>query len=148
MQALEQIVKPSQLRKEIDVYGVDTIVLYTPTPKPISPTIGPMSGSPEPPGPNHMIRDHWQGGNPTEQRGPYGNIISETSKKAIEGPGSIARAQYNLDKGFKLQERFDFSRHGGTGSHLNYDLLHPGGSVLKGSSDILGKAHSIKLTKF
>ena len=48
------------------------------------------------------------------------------------------------DLGFGLQERYDFSGHGGTEPHLNYDLL---GANKKFSKDALGDAHYMDLFK-
>lgn len=48
------------------------------------------------------------------------------------------------DLGFGLQERYDFSGHGGTGPHLNYDLI---GAKKEFSIKALGDAHYIDLFK-
>ena len=80
MQALEQIVKPSQPRKEIDVYGVDAIVLYTPTPKP--PQLTPLgSGGPSlrPLPDSHKQKDFIQYGPDNVQRDYYGSVIGGTN---------------------------------------------------------------------
>jgi len=69
--------------------------------------------------------------------------IEEAIRKAqelIEGPGSVVRTQYELDQGFKLQERFDFS-HGKP--HVNYEIISPYQKKLL--KKILGDAHRIDL---
>lgn len=48
------------------------------------------------------------------------------------------------DLGFGLQERYDFSGHGGTEPHLNYDLL---GAKKDFSLEALGNAHFMDLFK-
>jgi hypothetical protein len=43
-------------------------------------------------------------------------------------PGALVRNQYELEDGYSLQERIDFS-HGSP--HINYELVNPQGSVMK-----------------
>ena len=131
MQALEQLV--SEVKKEdryktIDIYTSGAIELYT----------------------------GYLGGPPGTVRPAFGPIGQQTTlprygiggPKLIEGPGSICRNQYDLDYGWKLQERFDFSGHGKYGPHINYDLINPSGSVIKDSPSILGDMHQTRLDKF
>lgn len=122
MQVLEQIVEgvPSTEKESIDIYTSGSIEMYT----------GFAQGP-------QQIRDFQT---TLPQYGIGG-------PKSIEGSGSILRANYDLDKDWKLQERFDFSEHNDTSPHINYDLLNPKGSVIKESPSILGDIHQINLDK-
>jgi len=67
----------------------------------------------------------------------------------IEGAGCIGRNTYEMDQGWKMQERFDFSGHNGTEPHLNYDIMNPLGSVKpKLSSNFLDNSHQIDLGSY
>jgi len=67
---------------------------------------------------------------------------------SIEGLGSVLRTQYEMDSGWSLQERFDFSGHNNTGPHINYDFITPEGNVAKLGASLrrsLGELHKVKL---
>src|SRR4030042_1852093 len=49
--------------------------------------------------------------------------VPNFKEKEIEGPGCVGRNQYELDEGWKLQERLDYSGHNGSGPHINYELV-------------------------
>lgn len=54
---------------------------------------------------------------------------------------------YGLDNGYQLGERLDFSGHGGTEPHINYDILKPNNKLLDNGPDLLGPNHQIDLFK-
>lgn len=58
------------------------------------------------------------------------------------GPGNMFRDQYELDFGWALQERFDFS-HGIP--HLNYEFVNPAGSVQTDLNYLLQDNHLMYL---
>ena len=62
---------------------------------------------------------------------PYGNLSPTNS--------DVLGRTYELDKGFRLGERFDFSGHDGSEPHLNYDIINPNGRL--GSNSILKDEH-------
>ena len=68
---------------------------------------------------------------------PFDPIGSRGSGFQLGGPGNIFKRD-----DFGLQERYDFSGHGGSEPHLNYDLS---GSSKKFSGSALGDNHFIKL---
>jgi hypothetical protein len=73
------------------------------------------------------------------------NLCSFGIGKSIEGPGSILRNSYNLDDGYKLQERFDFSKHNNTVPHINYEIRNPLGSVDRNLNSLLDDSHQVNL---
>ncbi len=67
----------------------------------------------------------------------------------LQAPGAVMRTSYELDNGWRLQERFDFSGHGGTEPHINYELMNPSGSVDRPlSTKLLKDDHMVTLDYF
>jgi len=55
------------------------------------------------------------------------------------------RNQYDLDVGWQLQERLDFTGHNGTDPHINYELMDPSGSVQPELNGMISDFHNIPL---
>ncbi len=69
--------------------------------------------------------------------GGWGSDITIGSQGSGFKPGGLDNIR--MDIGFGLQERYDFSGHGGSKPHINYDIL--------GTNINLGPAHKIDLFK-
>ena len=84
---------------------------------------------------------------------PMGGIGPEPLKPLDRGYGDMSPNnsdvlgnRYELDNGYQLGERFDFSGHDDTEPHLNYDILKPNGSLLdtNKTKNILGENNHFK----
>jgi hypothetical protein len=144
MKQLEQILEPvnSSKYKSIDIYAVGTLALYT---APMQNFNFPLAYNNSPSSPYERQTSLYDYGVPPlpEFRLPD---IQPINIPSIEGPGCIARNSYELDNGWKMQERFDFSSHNGLEPHINYDIMNPFGSVKpKISSNFLDNNHQINL---